>query len=434
MTSRTVGLARGAGRGTLSRMTSLRTRFAASVLVVALALLGGCSESAASAPEGPFAPGISGEPLVGRIEVIAIGEDSRTPIDGAVIDVRADGTSIAESTTPGYATFEDARLEGPVTITVRTEGTYAGTTTWAGVAADRVVIPVARAGAERSIEGRVLGADTLGAASVLAGPLVAPHITRPSAIDDATPGACVDEGSGACRFRASAPLEVDHVAAILRDASGAAIGFGIGEVGEDGSVEVSVLDPASRVAAIPLAMEGPLPTPPIGLDAVVGVPGIATSHGISLLPQTAGEGGVLAVPELSGALADATWWVMAQAYDSANDTGARSVVLLRHLSNPDAVGRLPAFLELPEVTVARDTGVTVGAVDGAAMIVIECEDASGDRAITTVLGGASGPVASECVGAVRVRAVDATGATGSALDLDGVERVAMRFSEVVVTR
>ena len=74
---------------------------------------------------------------------------------------------------------------------------------------------------------------------------------------------------------------------------------------------------------VPLALEGPLPVAPSGLDAVVGVPGIATPSGIALLPQTARDGGALGVPKLAGGLADATWWVMGIAYQAADAARAR---------------------------------------------------------------------------------------------------------------
>jgi hypothetical protein len=405
-------------------MTSLPGRFAVTLAIALCSSLCGCGESATPIPEGPFAPGISGAALAGRVEVIVIDEETRELLPQATIAIgAADGSTLfTREDAPGFAAIEDARIAGAISVRVTTAGAWAGVTTWAGVAADRVVVAVPRR-AGRAIDGRVAGADTLGAADVLAGPLETPRFTSFGALDRAAPSACAMLGDGSCRFTGVASESASRAVAIVRDASGAPIAFGVGPLAVDGTADISLLDESMRAPVVELALGASLPMPPPGLDAVVGVPGLATAEGIGLLPQTPGSDGSLGVPELAGPLADASWWVLLEARSA--DGSARSVVVQRGIRDPGGVGTLPELLAPPAVTVTSGGEVQIAEVAGASLFVVECASAE----TTLVLDLAAAPALGPCDGRLRVRAIDAPGASGAALDLDTVDRTAQRFSE-----
>ena len=406
-------------------MTSLPGRVAVT-LAVALSLVG-CGEGPTPIPEGPFAPGISGGALAGRVEVIVIDEETRELLPQATIAIGgADATAlVTREDAPGFAVIEDARVAGAIWVRIATGGPWEGVTPWVGVAGDRVVVAVPRR-AGRAIDGRVAGADTLGAADVLAGPLETPRFTSFGALDRAAPSACTLAADGSCRFTAVASESASRAVATVRDASGAPIAFGLGPLAPGGTADISLLDPSMRVPVVELSLGASLPTPPAGLDAVVGVPGLATAEGIGLLPQTAGADGSLGVPELSGPLADASWWVLLEARSA--DGAARSVVVQRGIRDPEGVRELPPFLAPPEVSVVGDE-VQIGEVAGASLFVVECAGAS---TMLVLDPAATAPDLGACAGLLRVRAIDAPGASGAALDLDAVERGAHRFSETAL--
>nr|MDQ3037637.1 hypothetical protein [Myxococcota bacterium] len=97
------------------------------------------------------------------------------------------------------------------------------------------------------------------------------------------------------------------------------------------------------------------------------------------------------------------------------------------------VGEPAPFLALPAATIAGDV-VELGAVEGASLFLVECGDAaSGAIETTLVLDAAPTSSIDGACTTARVRAIDAPGASGSALDLDAVERTVQRFSELTLT-
>lgn len=390
------------------------------------AILLGCGTTAPSTDT--YAPGISGGAIAGRLEVFVVDESTGAPISSSIEVVLADGTIAESASGDGRFVVESAMLAAPLTIRV---GDVDRPQAITGVAGARVVIPIARARV-RTIEGRVLGADTLGASDVVVGALAPVSFVRTDALERGAPIGCTVDAEG-CRFRIErASATADTIVATVRDETGRAIAFGIGVAGE-GPTDVSLIDPGMRAPALDLAIPSPS-MPPTGLAAVVGVPGLVTPGGLVFLEQTAVDA-MIGVPELAGSIGDGSWWLLAEAGPSLDDRSRRSVILQRGLTSPSSVGAWPAWLDAPVASLDAEGIVTIEPVEGATLYAIDWLAPTGVVLASALVVDVTAPISfAPPVDAdrVRVRALDAPGASAGVLDLEATERGIVRFSEVTL--
>ena len=368
------------------------------------------------------ARGISGGALAGHLEVLVVDEQTQLPISSTVEVVDGAGNTVGTANGDGPFVFDGATLVAPLTVRVRSA---ARPQALVGLAGARAVIGVSNATTQR-VDGRVLGADRLGAISVVAGALAPVSFVRTDALGRGETVACVPDASG-CAFQISAASSsAATIVATLRDADGHALGFGLTSIAA-GSAELT-LPPTlmpSQTLMVPAALD-----PPAGLGAVVGVPGLATPAGFVFLEQAPSADGQIVVPELAAMEGNPSWWLIA---DARGGTGARSVILQRGLRDPSAVGVWPAWLAVPDASVAADGVITLIAVPGATLYAVDWLDASAEVLASALSVDASAPIRftppPDAV-SIRVRAIDAIGASASSLDLTAAERTITRFSEM----
>lgn len=388
--------------------------------------LAGCAS--APPPIERFEPGVRGSSLRGMLEVITIDEETREPMPATITIVHGSGTLLPLES-QGRITLSDPALAGAISIHVTD---VPRPQALVGVTGSEIVIPIARSRV-RPIAGEVHGAASLGASEVAVGAPVRPSLMRTEALDHASSAGCAMDAEG-CRFAIDAPVSADTVVATLRDGTGVAIAFGIGRVGSGlEGVRIDLADPAARMAAIELPIPSPS-RPPSGLDAVVGVPGLLTSSGVVILDQMPSVRGSVAVPELSGAIADGSWWLLAEAGPSFIDRSRRSVILQRGLRDPSAPGAWPAWLEAPELTIEAGAP-SFSPVSGASVHVLDWLAPDGAVLASAWVLDPSAPLAfapDVAAERIRLRAIDAPGASPGALDLRAVERAIVRFSETTL--
>lgn len=407
-------------------MSSL-PRFALSCCLLVSPALVACGEEPLDPPAPPYLVGVSGGPRAGALEVVGLDETTRELLDA--LDVEVEGAGLAASG-PGWARIDDAPA-GPLTLLVSAPGRVPQR--WHGVEGARAVITLPARDAEvRTLEGRITGAAERGAASVAVGPLTPPRLLRTGGLDAATPVQCAMEPDGSCRFRITVAASTEALVATLRDESGVAIGFAQHALDEADVVEIAATEGAARLDAVRLSPGTP-GEPPAGLEAVIGVPGLLSGGGISVLAQAPATDGTLAAPSLS-TLDSASWWMMHEARISADDGSSRSVVLVRGLMSPETEIVLPAFLPLPEATFEGDA-LSVVAPSAQGLVVVDWIDTYGETIASDLALASDAPSRFEArSGRARVRVVEAYGVSADALDVDAVEPTISRFAQIDVTR
>lgn len=168
------------------------------------------------------------------------------------------------------------------------------------------------------------------------------------------------------------------------------------------------------------------------MSAVVGVPGLATSSGVAFLEQTATVDSELSVPDLAGMPGDPSWWILAEARGLV---GERSVVIQRGLREPSAVREWPEWLGAPSASLAADGVVTLVPAAGATLHAIDWLSASGEVLASALVVDATAAlhfVPGVAAASIRVRAIDAPGASATSLELRAAERSVVRFAETTI--
>lgn len=381
--------------GALARVDGVRES------LLAIALLGAACRGPAPL-EGPLEPGVSGGALSGRLEVVAIDELTREPIEASVT-VAPDGLAAATGSSPFV--HESAQPFERADVTV-----IAGVARvrWVGVRGARVVIPVPRR-ETREVAVELRGTAPSGASAIELTSLAPLHVLRSGGVGGAaTACAPVD---------ACASLEVPEgarglVASVL-DADGVPLAFAVGEVGA--AIDLD----AAREA---IAVEAGLPDAPPGLDAVVGVPGLTRARELARLP--AARGFTFVVPGPDAGTADASFWILAR----AQGTDRSSTVVQRGLREASDAGEWPAWLETPSLT-PLDGALFAVPPAGATLLVVERTEADVEELTLYLEPPADLEIAPAA--SVVVRAVDGGRLDAGALDLDAFEDAAVRWSEAV---
>lgn len=380
------------------------TRPSLSFFVGSALALGACTSSPSTSP--PIV-GVDGASLAGTLEVVVIDEESREPIVGARVAI---GDASATTDASGHASLSAGT--GSVTLDV----THAGYVTehWIGVDRARAVVGLSAPLEAHALSGTITGgtADTIvSAATTLS-------ILRVTSLD-ATTSACA---GGACSVSVSVELQAPRLDLVLVEGSTAHLATGIPIAQEAFSVDLPSLAASERLVTLDVT----LPSAP-GLEAVVGVPGIATSAGVAILPSSP-TGASLLAPAREGPLQGARLWYVARA-TSADESG-ETVVFDREVGADLHVSLPSSFLAIPSATASGTIGIDVDPeVD---LYVVEAyAGASVERTLVLRPSGPhlDLPIDLAAASGVAVRAIDTDGASSEgAIDLDAVEAQATRIA------
>ncbi len=366
--------------------------------------LGACSTSPAS-----VAPtvGIDGAPLSGTLEVVVVDDETRDPIEGALVAI---GETRATTDATGRASL--AAPSGSVTLDVSRAGYV--TEHWMNVDRTRAVVALAAPLDARALAGTITGgsADTIVSAATTLSIL---RVTSLGATTSACPG-------GACGVSVTVELETPRLDLVLVEGSTAHLATGLPITGETFSVDLAALTATERLVTLDVT----LPEAP-GLQAVVGVPGIATSAGVAVLPSSP-TGASLLAPAREGPMEGARLWYVARAVST--DGSGETIVFDREVGADLHVVLPSSFLAIPSATAEGTIGIDVDPeVD---LYVVEAyAGASVDRTLVLHPSGTHLDLPIDLAGAsgVAVRAIDADGAIAEgAIDLDAVEARATRIA------
>lgn len=380
------------------------TRPALSFLAGSALAFGACTSSPSAVP--PIV-GAFGAPLAGTLEVVVVDEESRDPIDGARVAI---GDASATTDANGHASL--SAPTGSVTLDV----SHAGYVTehWIGVDRARAVVGLSAPLRAHALSGTITG----GSADTIVSAATTLSILRVTSLD-ATTSPCA---GGACNVNVAVELQAPRLDLVLVEGSMAHLATGIPITQETFSIDLASLAATERLVTLDVT----LPSAP-GLEAVVGVPGIATTSGVAILPSSPTGASVLA-PAREGPMEGARLWYVARATNA--DESGETVVFDREVGADLHVALPSSFLAIPSATASGTIGIDVDpAVD---LYVVEAyAGANVDR--TLVLHPSGGhldlPIDLGAASGVVVRAVDAEdGIADGTIDLDAVEAGATRIA------
>lgn len=377
-------------------------------LFLSIAFVLAC-QAPVAAPPSTSPVGLSGGPLVDGVSVVVVDESTGAELSGATV---ACGDT-THTTTAGAAVRCEASGVDGVTLVVSAPGRV--TERWIGVTrAHAVVASTERTSGERTLHGAITGA----ASRVSIGVSSTFGILRSG---DPTRGAvaCVDASD--CTLVVGRPVDGRHDAAVIEH--GAARLTLVRDVAIDAAggfaIDVSTVMESDSFVALAVTLPGGE-----GLTEVVGVPGLSTENGVSLLGSLS-EGTSTSAPAREGSLADDRLWFVAHAR-TADGTG-ESFALDRDIPVGETAVDLPStFLAVPVASRAGDV-VTITTDGSASLHVVESSDASGVVERAVVFTGASTLEVPVTGTSVRVRAVDAS--FSGEIDLGLVSATTTRFAD-----
>lgn len=372
------------------------------VAASALSLSAACASDPGGT--GGASPGISGAALASTLSVHVEDELGGDPLAGATVDV---GGAAVTTDAAGDATLTTAGA--PVTLRVSAAGRI--TERWIGVDRDHATVALATPIVPRTV---VSALSLSGDAVVSAATSVT--VLRTSSLVGST-GACT---GGTCELTLALETREADVWSVVVDATSAHL---VTRTPADGRIAIAEADLAAGASMVTLAVTLPSDA---GLQGVVGVPGLATDHGVALFPAFAATPASVLAPAREGPFADARLWYVARGTNA--DGSGQSVILDRDIG-ADGVVTLPSgFLAIPSATASGSVGIDVDPeVD---LYVVEAySGADVERAIVLHPSGAhvDVPISLATASRVVVRAIDAPiGEAG--VDLGLAERSATRMA------
>ncbi|HEY8432795.1 MAG TPA: carboxypeptidase regulatory-like domain-containing protein [Sandaracinaceae bacterium] len=339
-------------------MTTTRRSIA---LLASLAALAACDGPSAAPIEGG---GARGGPASGTVVVFALDEGTGAPVEGAEVAIAA---ARAHTDANGRATIAH---EGPIDVTVSAPGYL--TERWLGVDAAELTIPLSPSNGEAPVGTVRARLDGLAAfvpsgarRSIRAVLGVTRDLTRDPTASVGGLATCSAEGECAPDLEASAGRarvyaqidEVDELGARV-----APLGFAISdpiEIAPGAMVEASLRSlERGRLRELSVTR----PQAPLGIEAVVGVPGLTIDGQVVVLAEEGGDAPFL-LPEAEG---NGSYWAVAVGTGEAGSS--RSIVRLP--PGEHAATLAPPPLRAPPAAVEDGGGLRISGADGAAMITV----------------------------------------------------------------
>lgn len=387
------------------------------LFTASLGLLGALTACGEAAPVAPpragFEPGNPSE-----LVVFALDEVTRQPLVNAEVIFEGPDAYLGTARTDDAGRAVLATTEAPLAIEVRaaghvTERWYSGGRTYA--------IPLERTATIGHIEETLAGAE--GSWTVLA--------TSPARVLHASPlvasvgAACVANAEG-CTFSMDAPVEE----------STSFLAFHTDAVGTPDDLRVlgtltAGLELSSAMRFAVTEIDVNIPDPGAGAAAVVGVPGIAVSGRVAVLPWPMGTG-VIALPDTEGALGSA--WAL---FSTTLADGGTSILVQRGVMADASLSTWTGWMSAPEVTTMATEVVVFPApdTDYVAIAWFTGDELMRNDLLPNSLGGVLGPVLPVPAGATRgrVRTIESLPPEHGSFDLDLVERSVTRIAEREIT-
>ncbi len=355
----------------------------------------------------PIVNGVHGDALTNTLQVTVRGESDGRSIAGASVDV---GGAAVTTDALGEATL--TTTASPVTLTVRAAGFV--TEHWIGVDRQHASVALATPLPSRALTASMSG----GTADAVVSAATSLSILRTSSTLGSTSacagGACVVMLSVATRSRDLDLVIVD--AASVRLASHVAV-----DASDHVAVDLASIPVGERLVTLDVT----IPSAP-GLEAVVGVPGLVTDHGVALLPSSATATTSLLAPARVGSMAANRLWYVASARSA--DGSGESMIFDRDVGHDGAVHLPSAFLAIPSATASGSVGIDVD--PEVELYVIEAfAGEGGERTLVLHPSGThiDVPISLSSASSVVVRAVD-TSRAGTDVDLAAAEHDATRMA------
>ena len=369
--------------------------------LLSLALVGGCGTTPSGADP---TPGVRGAALTSTLSVHVVREDDQTALPGASVDVG--GPSV---TTDANG---DARLTavGSATVHVALAG-YVGER-WIGVDRDHVTIGLATPNPERPLGGTITaGTSDLGVAAATTLTML-----RTSSPNDSV-GVCAGDH---CAVSLSVQTLEPTIDVLLVDSTSVRLAQHVAIDGAHFTIDAST---ATLLPSL-VTLQASIPDAP-GLEAVVGVPGIATDGRVALVVAADPSTTNLVAPTLEGPLAQDRLWFVARAH--APSGGAETMIFDRNVVG--TVVHLPSsFLAVPTATRTESVDLTVDPeVDFYVLDVRTNVDA--ERVLVLHPSGAHLTLPIALAGATYV-ALRAVGTSGTVDDLVAAEALADRTATI----
>ncbi len=379
-------------------------------LALSLSCISACQSPPPSNATSPI--GLSGGPLVDGLTVVVLDETTGAELGTATVTC-GDGSP---ASLMGSAVRCDATGLDGASIVVDAPGYV--TERWMGITSAHAVVALAmRAEPERALHGEITG----GSDRVSVGVTGAFGILRSG---DVTRGAAGCADASLCNVTLSTSPAGAHDAAILDQGAGRLVLVRDLPIGPDGAFAVDVLGATESASLVTLTVTLP---DAAGLTEVVGVPGLATDHGVALLGSLLDGTSTLA-PVREGTLASERLWFVAHARTA--DGSGESFALDRELPAGETTVTLPpTFLAVPVASVSGGV-VTITGDAEVSLYIVESSDAGGvvERAI--VFAGASTIAVPVRGASQRVRAVASS--LGADIDLELAADTATRFADRVL--
>jgi hypothetical protein len=354
-------------------------------------------------------PGTSGAALASALTVHVQAEQDGRPIANATVEVQGvttqtDANGDAHVPTSGAAV--DLRVVASGFVTER----------WMGVDRERAIVGLATPLVSRTLTGSIQA----GTADVAVSAATTLSMLRTSTPLGST-SACV---GGVCDVTLTVETRTPALDVVLVDASAARVVENVAvDSGNHFLIAPSMLGQSGSLVTFTVT----IPAAP-GLDAVVGVPGVAREGGVALFPGLTAMPVSVMAPALEGSIADARHWYIAHA---SNSDGSGTSMIFDRSVGADGVVTLPsAFLDIPRATASGVVGIDVQ--PGVDLYVVEAfaGDAA-ERALvfTEVDAHIDVPISLTGASRVVVRAID-TEIDRHAIDLVAAEQNATRIATI----
>lgn len=385
---------------------TFRARGAAYVLTLCAVCVGCGTETIVAPPPAGFRAGTATE-----LEVFALDEVTRTPLVGAEVTFEGAsgvlGTEIADAS--GRATL--ATSEAPLAVEVRSSGHV--TERWTGLGGRSFTLPLERRTARAVVEGSLDGAE--GEWTVLA--------TRPARVLHAAPldtsvsAPCLARPSG-CAFSLEAAL--DGTTSFVAFHSTGGVPDELRVLGTD--VGGLALSSATRFDVVEVDVT--LPDPGLGATEVVGVPGLAVSGRVAVLPWPMGAGAI-ALPDTSMELGSA--WAL---FSTTLPDGGTSILVRRDAEADASLAAWSEWLSAPAASVSGNSLALTHPEADLLAVAFYAGETLLRNDLEVRASGSSSVTIPEGATRARVRAIDTNApADGSLFDLDGAERRVSRLAE-----
>lgn len=374
----------------------------------------GCGENVSAPPEVGYRPGSPD-----FVTVVAIDEVTRQVIPGVAVEVfDADGTIITGGTTDAFGVVQLSGRFAFASVVLSNEGYV--TERWAGTGRE-IIVPLQRRAVVTTVTGTLEDVPAGEWTVVATSPA---RVLHAASLATSSSAPCVVTGTS-CTFTIETAVEPTSTLVAFRSDAGVPTELRVlGDIDDPASLDDAI---RFEVAEVDVS----IPDPGAGATAVVGVPGIAVSGRVAVLPWPMGEAS-MRLPDTEAEMGSA--WAL---FSTTLADGGTSVLVQRGAAG-EALDAWTEWLAAP--TVETTDGLSISHTGVVALLAVAWYDDAvliqNDLGPAT-LGGLAGIgthlTAPAGATSAVVRVIDTTGIEAGTLSLDLAERSVTRIAERTVT-